>query len=94
MPVRIGGLEIGFPLPIVKPLVPSGIRGPLGLCFIEDASKWIIELLVCVCGLGARSPRLLCVGVRDFDFPRARAHPFFEFSSPYQKSILNYSNLL
>lgn len=66
---------------MVKPLVPSGILGPFGLNLGDDVSEWADPL---DCGDPERTPRPLCVGVRIFDFPRNRAHPFFEPSSAYQ----------
>lgn len=79
---RVGVLN-GLPLPIVKPLVPSGILGPLELCF-ADASLWFTLFN---CGDGARSPRPLWFWVLPRALPRPRAHPFFcptRFSSAYQ----------
>lgn len=84
---RIGlatvGVLIGFPRPKVKPLVPSGILGPLVIC-LEDASNRVEPL---DCGDGARRPLPEVICVRPRGFPRPRAHAFFdplEFSSAYQ----------
>ena len=46
------GVLIGFPRPMVKPLVPSGILGPLVIC-LADASNWLEPL---DCGDGASRP--------------------------------------
>lgn len=50
---------IGFPLPMVKPLVPSGILGPLLACFDADSlcpDDEEAELLL-HCGDDASRPR-------------------------------------
>lgn len=56
MVVKAGG-DIGFPLPIMKPLVPSGILGPLGLNLGDDDASECVEPLNC--GDCGRTPRPL-----------------------------------
>lgn len=77
-------VQIGFPRPMVNPLVPSGILGPFVICLVDDPSH---------CGelddIGddRSEPRPVWIGVRSRDLPRPRAHPFFaadELSSAYK----------
>lgn len=75
----------GLPRPMVKPLVPSGILGPLEVCLADD-SDWVAML---DWGDGASSPRPLWLWPRPRPFPRPLAHPFFdpaEFSSACQNN--------
>lgn len=59
----------GFPLPIVKPLVPSGILGPFVACFIGASL---------LCGDDERSPRPLYIWfLCRVPFPRPLPHVFF-----------------
>lgn len=87
------GTLIGFPLPIVKPRVPSGILGPFGVC-LEDTSpmkelpNWED---------GTERLRLLWSWVRCLDFPRPLAQVCLdptEFSSIYKKEKTLKSNFL
>lgn len=81
------GVLSGFPRPMVKPLVPSGILGPFVAC-LGDTSYWMEQLD----GRGEASrPRPLWLwlwrrcGLEDF--PRPRPNPFFipgVVSSPCQ----------
>lgn len=86
----------GFPLPMVKPLVPSGILGPLLACFIGDSHCPPEEEELLHCGDDARRPRPPWIWVRSLVFPRPFPHPFFaapppELSSTYVRThIYNY----
>lgn len=65
---------------MVKPLVPSGILGPLEFG-LADASDCRAQL---DCGDGAIRPRPLWLAPRPRALPRPQAHPFLdpiEFSS-------------
>lgn len=55
---------IGFPLPIVKPLVPSGILGPFTACLADDASPMMKLLMLLCCGDRESKPRPLWLLVR------------------------------
>lgn len=62
----------GFPLPIVKPLVPSGILGPFVACF--TGASYVLLL----CGDEESRPRPLYIWfLCRVLFPRPLPHVFF-----------------
>lgn len=70
---------IGFPLPIVKPLVPSGILGPFTACLADDASPMMKLLTLLCCGDRESKPRPLWLLVRRCrGLPRPLPHVLFD----------------